>query len=81
MLVLQIDFQKTASPASIGLDGGDTRELAVFFRSLKIEFSGGEAAVDFSAGGNLGKAALFGFWRPVSLNSRKNNSGENFLTD
>ena len=63
MLVLQIDFQKTASPASIGLDGGDTRELAVFFRSLKIEFSGVEAAVDFSAGGNLGKAALFGFWR------------------
>jgi len=40
MLVLQIDYQKTASPASIGRDAGDKRELAVFFRSLRLEFEG-----------------------------------------
>ena len=63
MLVLQIDYQKTASPASIGLDGGDTRELAVFFRSLRLEYQGGGVAVDFSASGDPCKAAMFGFWR------------------
>jgi hypothetical protein len=40
MLILQIDYQNTASPASVGLDGRDKRDLAVFFSSLRIEFSG-----------------------------------------
>ena len=60
---LQIDYQKTPSPALIGLDGGDKRALAVFFRSLRLEYPVGELAVDFSSSGNLGDAALFGFWR------------------
>jgi GT2 family glycosyltransferase len=63
MLVLQIDYQNTASPVSAGLDAGDKRELAVFFRSLRLEYPVGELAVDFSTSGNLGAAALFGFWR------------------
>ena len=63
MLVLQIDYQHTASPASAGWDERDKRALAVFFRSLKLEYPVGELAVDFSASGNLGDAALFGFWR------------------
>lgn len=63
MLVLQIDYKNTASPASVGWDERDKRELAVFFRSLRLEYPSGEVAVDFSASGNLGKAALFGFWR------------------
>ena len=63
MLVLQIDYQNTASPVSAGLDAGDKRELAVFFRSLRLEYPVGELAVDFSSSGNLGDAALFGFWR------------------
>lgn len=53
MLVLQIDYQNTASPASLGLDALDKRQLAVFFRSLRLEYQGGEVAVDFSASGNL----------------------------
>jgi hypothetical protein len=40
MLILQIDYQNTASPVSVGLDAGDKRELAVCFHSLRIEFSG-----------------------------------------
>jgi hypothetical protein len=66
MLALQIDYQNTASPASVGLDRGDKRALAVFFRSLRIEYQAGEVAMDFSASGNLGKAALFGFWHSES---------------
>ena len=62
MLILQIDCQNTASPFSVGLDGGDKRQLAVFFRSLRLEYPVGELAVDFSTSGNLGDAALFGFW-------------------
>jgi len=62
MLILQIDYQNTASPASISLDERDKRELAVFFRSLRLEYQGGEVVVDFSASGNPKQTALFGFW-------------------
>ena len=64
MLILQIDYLKTASPSSIGVDEGDNRVLAVFFRSLKVEYQGGEIALDFSASSSLCEATLFGFWQP-----------------
>jgi len=63
MLIIQIDYQNTASPFSAGLDVGDKRELAVFFRSLRLEYQGGGVAVDFSASGDPGRAVLFGFWQ------------------
>jgi hypothetical protein len=46
MLVLQIDYQNAASPASVGLDAGDIRELVVFFRSLRLEVTRATIAVD-----------------------------------
>jgi hypothetical protein len=64
MFLLQIDYEKSASPASIGIDPSDHRELAVFFRSLTIAWRGFENKLDFANPESLRRNGLFGFWSP-----------------
>lgn len=64
MLILQASYAKTASPASIYLDRDDRRELAVFYRSLRLKYDDTDLHLSFSAESSSVKAKLFGFWQP-----------------
>jgi hypothetical protein len=64
LFVIQFTFKRYSSPAEIGLDHSDHRELAVFFRSLTIAWRGFEQKLDFANPESLGRNGLFGFWRP-----------------
>ncbi len=64
LFVIQFTFHRYSSPAEIGLDHFDHRELAVFFRSLTIAWRGFENKVDFANPESLGRNGLFGFWSP-----------------
>ncbi len=65
LFVIQFTFNRCSSTAEIGLDHSDKRELAVFFRKLKISSHKGESLeCDFSSSEDMERHALFGFWRP-----------------
>jgi GT2 family glycosyltransferase len=64
LFVIQFTFNRYTSPAEIGLDHSDHRELAVFFRSLTFAWRGFEHKVDFANPESLRRNGLFGFWSP-----------------
>ncbi len=65
--MVEIKFALAATPASSGVDPKDHREISVFFRSLRIEATGGATvAVDFSSAEVLAQQGIYGFWEMES---------------
>ena len=62
-MILELEFEKSASPAACGLDSSDNRELSIFIRSLEVRSRGKTLEIlDFSNADSLREHELFGFW-------------------